>query len=126
VKVSYAGRDTLLAHDADAQTVREIVLPFVISGVAERDEALPTAFALEQNHPNPFGAITHITYALPEPAEVTFSVYNVMGQMVKRQALGRRAAGRHTLQLEAAALASGVYFYELAAGRTVVRKKLVV
>jgi len=131
LKVSYAGRDTLITHNANAQIIREITLPFIVSGVAEREEALPSVFALEQNYPNPFGAsrntaATQIIYALPEQAEVTFVVYNLLGQETLRQALGRKVAGRHTLQLENGTLRPGVYFYELRAGEIRLRKKMAV
>ncbi len=131
LKVSYAGRDTLITHTANAQIIREITLPFIVSGVAERDEALPSVFALQQNYPNPFGssrgaAATQITYALPEPTEVNFVVYNLLGQEVLNQALGRKVAGRYTLRLDNEALMPGVYFYELRAGQMRLHKKMVV
>lgn len=49
---------------------------------------IPTAYRIEQNYPNPFameseGRTTFIL-GLPQPAEVTATVYNILGQAVVR------------------------------------------
>ncbi|UCE24432.1 MAG: T9SS type A sorting domain-containing protein [Candidatus Zixiibacteriota bacterium] len=54
---------------------------------------MPGAFHLSQNYPNPFNPRTTIAYNLPSKAEVTISVYNMLGQRVKVFHEGMRAAG---------------------------------
>ena len=77
--------------------------------------AAPEAFTLVGNWPNPFHDATQIGYRLPAPAEVTVYVYDTLGQRVERIDAGRREAGSHTARLHAGRLASGVYFYRVAA-----------
>lgn len=92
--------------------------------------AVPPAFALGQNFPNPFERSTSIAFALPQGGEVDLRVYDVQGRLVRTLVQGARAAGRHTVAWDGAddggrAVASGVYFYRLnAAGRQADRKLL--
>ena len=48
----------------------------------ETEPSLPTEVRLDQNYPNPFSTTTHIRYAVPEPALVEVTVYDVMGRVV--------------------------------------------
>jgi len=74
---------------------------------------VPVKFSLEQNYPNPFNPSTTIGFNLPAAGNVTFMVYNVMGQEVVRNELGHLNAGHFELNLDASSMASGVYFYKV-------------
>ncbi|MDF1544221.1 MAG: PKD domain-containing protein [bacterium] len=87
-------------------------------------DVLPTAFALEQNHPNPFNPTTNISFRLPEASHVTLSVYNLMGQKVATLANSTYSAGEHTVQWDASNNASGLYLYRISAGSLVETKKM--
>jgi hypothetical protein len=90
-------------------------------------ENLPKAFALLQNYPNPFNPETWIPYRLSEPADVSITIYNVNGQMVRRLDLGSKMPGHYADKPKAAywdgrnewgeRVSSGIYFYQLKAGR---------
>ncbi len=89
----------------------------------------PVQYRLEQNYPNPFNPRTTIRFALPEPADVDLSVYNVLGREVSTLASGPRSSGRYEVSwdgLDAGgrAVASGVYFYRLetSTGRSLSRR----
>ncbi len=87
------------------------------TNVATEEAAeIPAAFALETNYPNPFNPSTTIRYALPQPAAVRLSVYDVQGRLVTVLVEAEQATGWHEVGFEAGALPSGVYFYRLEAG----------
>jgi len=86
---------------------------------------LPTSFALNQNHPNPFNPSTNITFALPEQSRVSFTVYDILGREVAELALGELTVGNHRITFDAKDLPSGVYIYKVTAGKFVDTKKMV-
>lgn len=90
---------------------------------------LPDDFLLEQNFPNPFNPSTTIRFALPRAAEVTLTIYNLRGQLLRTLLAGPLAAGRYTVTWDGtsesgAAVPSGLYIYRLNAGDYVATKKM--
>ncbi|MEW6751506.1 MAG: dockerin type I domain-containing protein [Candidatus Latescibacterota bacterium] len=77
-------------YDATGLAVAQIAVDRVLT-------ALPSEYALAQNHPNPFNPATALRYDLPEPARVLVEVYNAVGQPARRLVDGRVKAGRHTV-----------------------------
>jgi hypothetical protein len=87
---------------------------------------IPSDFTVGKNYPNPFNPTTSIWFGVPELAEVTLKVYNVVGQEVATLFEGNATAGYHQARWAAQSangqLSSGVYFYRFiargASGRT--------
>jgi len=74
------------------------------------------AFALRGAAPNPMRGHATLTFDLPEAADVTVEVYDVMGRQVLMLPLGERAAGAgHAAPLAADGLAAGTYIVRLRA-----------
>ncbi|MBD3217818.1 MAG: T9SS type A sorting domain-containing protein, partial [candidate division Zixibacteria bacterium] len=100
------------------------------SDSGERSQkALPKAFELNQNFPNPFNATTQITYKLTRGSNVSLEIYNTMGQKVRTLVDEYRDAGRYTVEWDSkndagSDVASGVYLYKMRAGETVDSKKM--
>ncbi len=85
------------------------------------EDALPTAYALEHNYPNPFNPTTSIGFSLPIGGDMSLVVYNILGQEVKTLYRGYMEAGNHRIDWggdnnAGEPVASGVYFYRLKAG----------
>ncbi|MBN1999147.1 choice-of-anchor D domain-containing protein [candidate division KSB1 bacterium] len=55
--------------------------------------AVPENFSVSQAYPNPFNPSTCVTISLVEPGDVTVSVFNVRGQVVRNLYTGHRPAG---------------------------------
>jgi hypothetical protein len=85
---------------------------------------IPSNYSVEQNYPNPFNPTTTVGFSLPSNSEVTMVIYNVNGQKVT-EFKGAFEAGQHSFEWDAAASASGVYFYRLTAGEFTAVKKMV-
>ena len=102
----------------------------------EPDAVLPMETALLGNYPNPFNPETWIPYHLGKAAEVTLTIYDTKGVLVRRLDLGRQPAGYYTDQTKAAywdghnesgeSVASGVYFYQLRAGDYTATRRMVI
>jgi hypothetical protein len=86
---------------------------------------LPTVYSLDQNHPNPFGTTTTITYGLPTASVVDLAVYDVQGRLAAKPTSEHQTAGYYELELRAERLAPGIYFYRLTAGNFVATRKMV-
>jgi hypothetical protein len=82
--------------------------------------ALPAAYALAQNFPNPFNPSTRIRFSLPTVSTVSLNVYNLLGQDVTTLISGVLPAGEQTAvwngkDASGRSVASGIYFYRLVA-----------
>ena len=101
----------------------------VLTDLTPVDDTAPNAFALGQNHPNPFNPKTTISFALPEAADVRLDVYAATGQYVVTLADGMMPAGSQQVVWNGTDAAgrpvgSGVYFYRLDAGQFSETKKM--
>ncbi len=119
-----------------AQTVQgqnQIVTLRVVFSAPTKVENEPAAqtpreFVLSQNYPNPFNPSTVIRFVLPQAGRATLAVYDILGHRVRTLMDGVQAAGEQRVTWDGrdddgAAVASGIYFYRLAAnGLTQTRK----
>lgn len=81
---------------------------------------------LSQNQPNPFNNVTSINYNLSEAADVTFDLFDQTGRKVMSINKGVEIPGIQTIEVDAANLTNGIYFYTLTAGNYKASKKMVV
>ena len=100
-----------------ANTVTSIASNRVASGI-------PTMYELAQNYPNPFNPITTIRYGLPRRSDVSLVVYNVLGQKVGTLVRQAQKAGYYEVKFDGSSLSSGIYFYCLRVGNSVLTRKL--
>ena len=97
---------------------------------------IPEETVLLANYPNPFNPETWIPYQLAESAEVTLTIYDMNGQVVRRLALGHQAAGMYRSRSRAVywdgrnhlgeSVASGLYFYTLTAEEFTATRKMLI
>ncbi len=125
------GVDYLVAtHPTGALVQLTQFTPSIVTGVDDDEQSvLPQAFSLQQNYPNPFHPSTTIEWDLPRSSDVSYRVIDILGRTVTQANLGRLPAGRHSLNWEAqningAALASGVYFFQLVTEENIASRKM--
>jgi hypothetical protein len=95
------------------------------TGVNEIPGTVPSAYALEQNFPNPFNPSTKINYSLPVEGFVTLDVYNSIGQKVASLVNESKTAGTYTVNFDASDFTSGIYFYKISSGNFSETKKMI-
>jgi len=81
---------------------------------------VPQVFSLEQNYPNPFNPSTNIRYMLPRAANVTLTVYNILGQKIKTLVNNFESAGLKNVFWDGkdesgSSVSSGMYFFRIIA-----------
>ena len=88
------------------------------------------------NYPNPFNPETWIPYQLAKASDVTLTIYNMRGVVVRKLDLGHKAAGYYTDRKRSAhwdgrndigeKVAAGVYFSTLKAGDYTATRKMLI
>ena len=96
--------------------------------------ATPTAFKLEQNHPNPFNPSTTISYNVEQAGYVSLKVYDVMGRLVRTLVDNQYvSAGYETgysvvwngLDDHGQKASAGLYIYRLQSGAMSMTNKMI-
>ena len=89
------------------------------------NNTVPSEFSLKQNFPNPFNPSTQINFSIPQTSLVVLKVYDVTGREVATLLNQYKTAGSYTLNFNATELASGIYYYTIAAGSFSSTKKMI-
>jgi hypothetical protein len=85
----------------------------------------------DECHPNPFGQVTEISYELARPTQITLSIYDVSGRVMRRLILSEmQGPGTHVVPWNGTddagqAVGSGIYFYRLETSDRILTRKLV-
>lgn len=100
------------------------------TGVSATATPAPATWSLAQNSPNPFNPMTRIRFDVPRPSRVDLRVFDSAGRLVRTLVKGNTSAGVHVVTWDGhdeqgASVASGIYFYELRAGRYIERRRMV-
>ncbi|MBI5474421.1 MAG: choice-of-anchor D domain-containing protein [Ignavibacteriae bacterium] len=135
-------REVAIVPDLDGNLSYEIIMGgkdgnvALISGgdllvsVGENVNGIPERFELGQNYPNPFNPSTTIDVSVPSQANLALKIYDVLGREVKSFEYENVPAGTHQIVWDGKSnagtqVASGVYFYRLTAGSSVLTKQMV-
>ncbi len=130
--IFYGADQEIRSISYDAQNRRLYVLEFiefygsaivhvwtvneVTTSVNERAPQAPQGFLLRPNYPNPFNAVTKISYALPAETRVVIDIFDVNGTKIMRLLDEPRLAGWHEEMVMLDKQPSGVYWYRIKAG----------
>jgi len=83
--------------------------------IVNNGSGIPDEYSLSQNFPNPFNPVTKINFDLPFNSNVKLVIMDITGKEVASVLNQGLAAGSYSFNFNAGALASGIYFYRLAA-----------
>ena len=97
---------------------------------------IPEKTTLLANYPNPFNPETWIPYQLAKDSQVSITIYETTGAVVRTLSLGHQPAGYYTDRTRAVywdgrnavgePVASGVYFYTIIAGDFTATRKMLI
>ncbi len=92
-------------------------------------DVLPYRITLEQNRPNPFNPITHITFENTAENMIILEVYDMLGRKVRVLAHDRFPAGSHTVIWDACdksgrTVSSGTYIYRIKSDTQLLSRKM--
>ncbi len=85
---------------------------------------IPSVSTLLQNYPNPFNPTTVIPFSIASKGAVNLKVFDVLGREVRTLVDDILEPGLHSVQFDALALSSGVYFYRLETRKSVQVKQM--
>jgi hypothetical protein len=121
-KILHVGSEVTRA-EAYEQDGRVMKVDFDFTQPNTGEELAP--FALYQNQPNPFNAVTTIGFRLPEASRATLRIFNMSGQLIKT-VLGDFDKGYNEVNFRPDDLGkAGVYWYELETQTHSDRKKMI-
>lgn len=107
-KITIVGQE-LVVKSSDDYTMNLLVKQANTSIVNEENFP-PEKNHIGQNYPNPFNPQTIIDYCLSKESEVLFEFYNVKGELILWENLGRKSKGNHNFIFKGNYLKSGTYF----------------
>jgi hypothetical protein len=96
-----------------------------VTNLTSEKEILPSICSLSQNYPNPFNPNTTIKYSIPNASKVRLTLFNLLGEEVTTLVNEEKIPGNYSVEFNASALTSGVYFYQFKAGEFIQTKKII-
>ena len=102
--------------------IRSLMPPLEKQGI---NSICKNDYNLLQNYPNPFNPSTTITFNIPQSENVTIRVFDILGNAVAELINEQKEAGTYTIKFDATNLASGIYFYQIQAGKYSETRKLI-
>ncbi|MBT7789817.1 MAG: T9SS type A sorting domain-containing protein, partial [Calditrichaeota bacterium] len=92
--------------------------------VNNSDKSSPVTMMLMEAYPNPFNGTVNLKFGLPTASEVSLSIYNPLGQMVKSLYAGRKPAGEFTASFNSGDLPTGAYYAKLSTPNATISRKI--
>ncbi len=91
---------------------------------------VPERYVLHQNYPNPFNPFTKIQYQIPKRVRVVLTIYNIMGQVIRRLVDSEQNAGYYEIEWDGTSdsghqVPTGIYIYRLKTSSKVITRRMV-
>jgi hypothetical protein len=97
------------------------------TGATEVDDEFNSVsdYRLSQNYPNPFNPSTSINFSIPNKANVSIKVFDLLGSQIAELVNGEIEAGSYNIEFNATNLPSGIYFYKIQSNNFSETKKMI-
>jgi hypothetical protein len=103
-----------------------------VTSVENDNDLIVSEFVLSQNYPNPFNPVTKIKFTVPNVGDANFAsttnlllkVYDILGSQIATLVNEQKSPGTYEVEFDGSNLSSGIYFYELRSGKTLLTKKM--
>ena len=90
-----------------------------------KELAVPGEYKLYQNYPNPFNPSTVIRFSVPEAAEVTINIFNILGEKLSTLLNHQHyETGNYEIEFNGKELASAVYIVSMETSKYRMQKKM--
>ena len=110
----------LYVLSGESDSILHFAGPGVVPVITEESFLLPARLETTGTYPNPFRERTKITYTLPNQMDIIISIYDALGRPVTQLLSELQPAGQHQVEFDSEDIASGVYFYQIQAGREII------
>ncbi|MEE9574420.1 MAG: T9SS type A sorting domain-containing protein, partial [Candidatus Neomarinimicrobiota bacterium] len=106
------------------------ILTSIDSLSQDNKDTNPSDFVLSQNYPNPFNPTTKIRYSISQTSNVIIKVFDILGNEIETLVNEQKPAGTYEVEFSVGqnsvlSLSSGIYFYQLRAGKFIETKKMI-
>jgi hypothetical protein len=106
-------------------SIDNIPISAIAMGTDEQPGGLVREFALHPAYPNPFNPVTQLRFDLPSPGQVRLDLFDISGRLVRTLVDQQLTAGSHSVSVDMADAASGVYLARMNAGSFTATRKIV-
>ena len=96
-----------------------------VTGIDDEGLVVVNGYKLSQNYPNPFNPSTKISFELPISGYTTLKVYDMLGSEIAVLVDKELTSGSHSVNFDAANLATGTYIYQLNVNGTRITNKMI-
>jgi len=122
--VPVAGKVKIYTHTSQWNDIEPAEMNYVFNTVGEGVDGSAQPQIGLSNYPNPFSSFTTISFSLPSEDNVTMTLYDGLGHVVRHIASGPFAAGSYNIRLERQTLPSGFYVCEVTSERLHIHERL--
>ena len=122
------GNISIMLSDSAAGIVTADAFRIIYKGepTGAKEITIPETIVLYQNYPNPFNPTTTIRFELKEHSNVKLRIFNPLGELVELLVDEELSNGLHEIKFDASGFASGIYYYQIIAGKFSQTKSMVI
>ncbi len=95
------------------------------NAVGESSTRIPTTLSLNSCYPNPFNAVTQISFTVPKTMYLNLQIFDMQGRSIATLIDANTSSGSHRIAFDGKLLSTGIYFVRLSGSGIVDTRKLV-